>query len=289
MPVYTDQLGRSLALPSPPQRIVSLVPSQTELLYDLGLEAETVGITKFCVHPEHWFRQKTRVGGTKMIKPEIIRQLQPDLIIANKEENVREQVEALAAEYPVWLSDIHRLPQALEMIRSVGEMTGKSEQAVSIIQEIESGFESLKRKESCLIGEMRDTDKGDRDTDKGGRECIPPNPLRTAYFIWKDPYMTAGNDTFIHDMLTRCGLENIFGYTTRYPAVSIAALQDGNCELLLLSSEPYPFREKHLHELQSLLTQTKIILVDGEMFSWYGSRLTHAPAYFQTLLTTLYS
>lgn len=275
MPVYTDQLGRSLVLSAPPQRIISLVPSQTELLYDLGLEPETVGITKFCVHPEYWFRQKTRVGGTKMIKPETIRQLQPDLIIANKEENVQEQVEALAAEYPVWVSDIHQLPQALEMIRSVGGMTGKSGQAEKIFQEIESGFETLKRKKIYLTA--------------GTGTSIPANSLRTAYLIWKDPYMTAGSDTFIHDMLTHCGLDNIFGYTTRYPSISIEELQHGNCELLLLSSEPYPFREKHINELQSLLPRTKIILVDGEMFSWYGSRLRHAPAYFQTLLTTIYS
>ncbi len=117
MPIFTDQTGREVSIPSHPQRIISLVPSQTELLFDLGLEEQVAGITKFCVHPEKWFRSKTRIGGTKNIKSALIHQLQPDLIIANKEENVKEQVEELAAHYPVWVSDIHDLQSALDMIR----------------------------------------------------------------------------------------------------------------------------------------------------------------------------
>src|SRR5687768_127683 len=121
--LYTDQAGRRVNIPSPPQRIVSLVPSQTELLYHLG--ADVAGITKFCIHPEEWFRSKTRVGGTKQLKPDIIASLRPDLIIANKEENEKEQVEALAKEYPVWVSDIHTLNDALDMITSLGDILAK--------------------------------------------------------------------------------------------------------------------------------------------------------------------
>src|SRR5688572_23408089 len=99
MPDFIDHTGRSIHLASVPRRIISLVPSQTELLADLGLDEEVVGITKFCVHPESWFINKTRVGGTKQIKMDIIHQLNPDLVLANKEENVKEQIEELERHY----------------------------------------------------------------------------------------------------------------------------------------------------------------------------------------------
>src|SRR5689334_18071707 len=125
MPSFTDQIGRTISLNKTPRRIISLVPSQTELLYDLGLSDEVVGITKFCVHPEEWFRNKPRVGGTKQLNMDIIHHLQPDLVIANKEENVREQVEELASHYPVWVSDINNPDDAYWMMKELGSITGK--------------------------------------------------------------------------------------------------------------------------------------------------------------------
>jgi len=251
-------------LPCLPKRIVSLVPSQTLLLHYLGLEAETVGITKFCIHPESWFRSKTRIGGTKNIHPEIIDRLQPDLIIANHEENVKEQVEALAERYPVWVSDVRNLASALDMIRDIGRLTGTSTGAGELVNGISRGFEGLEAMRATL-----------------------PSPLRTTYLIWKDPYMTVGGDTFIHDMLQQCGLHNIFGGNMRYPEITIHQLKEAGCELLLLSSEPYPFKEKHIVELQSQLPATKIVLINGEMFSWYGSTLLEAPGYFGELMKGL--
>lgn len=257
MPFFVDQLARTIELPATPQRIVSIVPSQTELLFSLGLEHEVVGITKFCVHPESWFRQKTRVGGTKSLHIDRIHQLQPDLIIANKEENVKEQVEELSRHYPVFISDINNLPDALDMIGQVGEITNTSATATSIIKRVTLAFEEL--------------------------QTINYKP-QTAYLIWRKPYMTVGHDTFIHDILTRCGFSNLFAHTRRYPEITIEQLQTANCELLLLSSEPYPFKQQHIDELQQQLPHTRILLVDGEMFSWYGSRLLHAPAYFSRLI-----
>ena len=251
----TSQLGYI------PSRIVSLVPSQTELLYDLGLDASVAGITKFCVHPNEWFRTKTRVGGTKQVRRGIIDSLQPDLIIANKEENVKEQVEELAADYPVWVSDIRTLDDALAMIADVGMLTGTAGKADLISKAISAGFRELQSFSAGLS-----------------------HRLRTAYFIWRNPYMTAGGDTFIHDMLERCGLDNIFSGHSRYPETNTEELKQLGCELLLLSSEPYPFRQKHIDELQEQLPNTRILLVDGEMFSWYGSRLLKAPGYFEKLL-----
>lgn len=258
MPVYTDQLGRWVTVPASPRSIVSLVPSITELLYTLQLDNEVTGITKFCVHPESWFRQKTRVGGTKNIHAEAIHALQPDLIIANKEENVKEQVEELAKQYPVWMTDVNGLEDALEMIEQIGRITNRLNNALHLLSQINAAFTSLK-------------------------------PMATkqkaGYLIWRNPYMTIGNDTFIHDMLLRCGLTNSFANTTRYPAIDTWQLKQ--CDLLLLSSEPFPFQQKHIDELQPQLPNTKIVLVDGEMFSWYGSRLLNAPAYFNSLLQSI--
>ncbi|MBS1599854.1 MAG: ABC transporter substrate-binding protein [Bacteroidetes bacterium] len=269
MPLYIDQTGRSLELHNTPQRIVSLVPSQTELLYDLGLNKEITGITKFCVHPNHWFRQKPRVGGTKNVDMKIIASIQPDLIIANKEENEKTQIEFLAENYPVWISDISTLDQALHMIGSLGEITDRKDEAKKMIATITDKFEKLS--ENIQQSTFRKN-------------------VTSAYLIWRNPYMSVGGDTFIHDMMNRCGFKNIFANDTRYPEINIGQLkiQSGHqatgCQLLLLPSEPFPFTKKHIDELQPLLPGTKIILVDGEMFSWYGSRLLQAPSYFQHLL-----
>jgi ABC-type Fe3+-hydroxamate transport system substrate-binding protein len=241
-------------------RIVSLVPSQTELLFDLGLNEEVVGITKFCIHPEEWFRSKMRVGGTKNINLNIIRQLSPDLIIANKEENVKEQIEELAQKCDVWITDVNSLNDAVDMINNIGKLTGRIEAASVLVLKIEEGFGNLKINSSK-------------------RRKIP-----TAYFIWKDPYMVAAGDTFINDMMQYCGLENIFFQNKRYPQISLEEIKEKKCELILLSSEPYPFKQKHKEEIQSHLPKIKIELVDGEMFSWYGSRLLKSIDYFQSFL-----
>lgn len=259
--LYTDQLGRKTELPSSPKRIISLVPSQTELLYDLGLHDEIVGITKFCIHPDEWFRSKTRVGGTKKLNFEVIKQLQPDLIIGNKEENEKEQIEYLMRDYPVWMSDIYTLKDALDMINRIGALTNKQQEALTLKLNIEAAFRQL--------------------------ESLRKNtPLKTvAYFIWKDPWMVAASNTFIDNMLTRCGLTNVFAANnSRYPEVTAEQLVAANPEVIFLSSEPYPFKEKHMQEFQSMCPSAKVVIVDGEMFSWYGSRLLKAAPYFEKLI-----
>ncbi|WP_026769823.1 helical backbone metal receptor [Asinibacterium sp. OR53] len=259
---FCDQIGRSIELKEPPRRIISLVPSQTELLFNLGLDEEVVGITKFCVHPQQWFKSKTRIGGTKSVKPALIKELRPDLIIANKEENTKEQVDALRDLAPVYTSNVSTLDGALIMIRQIGIITGKEPAAEKIIHIIREGFADL----SPTSGHQK---------------------TRTAYLIWRNPYMSVGGDTFIHDMLTRCGFQNVFAGQTRYPETSIEELASKNTTLILLSSEPYPFRKQHIAEIRQSLPQASIELVDGEMFSWYGSRLQQTPAYFTSLLQKL--
>lgn len=249
--------GYKAEISFPPRRIVSLVPSQTELLYDLGLRDEVVGITKFCVHPTEWFRNKKRVGGTKTVHIDIVKSLQPDLILANKEENVKEQVEELAAFCPTWTSNIQTIEEGLQMIQQVGELTGKSEEATALISDIRSGFESL------VNGSV---------------------PKRVAYFIWRDPWMCAGGDTFISNMITRMGWVNVLAEKDRYPEIQLTELASLKVDTILLSSEPYPFKDKHIAEIQAVLPHADIRLVDGEMFSWYGSRMKKAGTYLRELL-----
>lgn len=248
----------------PARRIISLVPSQTELLFYLGLHAETIGITKFCIHPLEWYRNKISVGGTKTIDIQKIMDLNPDLIIANKEENVREQVEALAVHFTVWLTDVNNLPDALSMIADIGQLTNRETPARELIDQIKINFSHLNN--PPLLSQIQNSQ------------------LPACYLIWKDPYMTVGFDTFINDMMQRAGFKNIFDTKTRYPQITLDDIKAANCQFLLLSSEPYPFKQKHLDELQQHLPGMNIILVDGEMFSWYGSRLLKAPGYFKSLM-----
>lgn len=263
-----DQLNRKIEIPFSPKRIISLVPSQTELLASLGLDREVVGITKFCVHPQKWFRSKTRIGGTKKLNIDQIRRLQPDLILGNKEENEISQMQQLMKEFPVWMSDINTLSDALNMIQTIGEITDKKGEALAVTREISSRFELLQQ---TLNG-------------KAGTQNAKPF---CTYFIWHNPWMVAGNNTFIHEMIQYCGLKNRFAHLTRYPEISPEQLQNTlyNCrdQVLLLSSEPFPFKEKHAEEIREIFPEAKIIFVDGEMFSWYGSRLLKAPAYFAKL------
>jgi len=238
-----------------PKRIISLVPSQTELLFDLGLDQAIVGITKFCAYPEDKVRQKALVGGTKDLDLNRIRELMPDLIIANKEENTREQVEELQRHHPVHVTDITTLPDALRMIREVGTLVGRSTEADQLAQRIESGL--------C--------------------PSFQPLGLSVAYLIWRKPYMVAASNTFIHSMLAVAGFANAFANQTRYPQITPDDLQKAQPDLLFLSSEPYPFGKKHVDELQRICPSAQVILVDGEVFSWYGSRLLHTSDYFRNL------
>lgn len=241
-----------------PQRIVSVVPSQTELLFDLGVNEEIVGITKFCVHPADKVNHKTRVGGTKTLNLSQIRALQPDLILANKEENTRAQIEELKQQYPVHVTDMTTLTDALMMIREVGALVGKGPQAQTLAQQIKTNFQSI----------------ADSSVRSG---------LTVAYLIWRNPYMVAASDTFIHAMLDVAGFQNAFANRTRYPEITADDLQTARPDLIFLSSEPYPFAEKHIAEFRQLCPSAIARVVDGEMFSWYGSRLLQASDYFRNL------
>lgn len=220
----------------------------------MGLENEVVGITKFCVHPKNWFLEKPKIGGTKTLNFNKIEALKPDLIIGNKEENERSQIEELEKQYPVWLSDVKNLDGALDMILKIGQLTGKISEANSLSDAISFEFSQLK---------------------------APGKPQKAAYLIWRKPFMVAGGDTYINSMLKLAGFENAFAHLDRYPELLPEKLAEAKPEAIFLSSEPYPFKEKHISELREICPAAKIHLVDGEMFSWYGSRLLKSAAYFR--------
>lgn len=250
-----DQLGRKVNFSSPPKRIVSLVPSQTEFLFDLGLEQEMVGITKFCIHPREKFKTTEKVGGTKRFQFDKIERLQPDLIIGNREENYQQGIDRLAARFPVWMSDIVTLEDSLEMMRQVGDLVNKTERAREIVGRVQRDL----------------------------TQPLKAPRLKVLYFIWRSPYMVAGRDTFIHHMLEAAGFENVMPEATRYPEITLEDVRTLNPDVVLLSSEPFPFKPRHAEEIQAVLPQIKWEIVDGEMFSWYGSRLLQSRAYFEAL------
>jgi ABC-type Fe3+-hydroxamate transport system substrate-binding protein len=252
-----DQIGHTIALRAPARRIVSLVPSQTELLFDLGLRDEVIGVTKFCIHPLAECQLKVQVGGTKTIHLDRIEALAPDLILANKEENTPEDIHFLEARYSVWTSDIEDIRSALDMIAAVGKLTDKSMEAATMIKRIDEELTTP----------------------------LMSKPLRALYLIWRKPYMAAGSQTFIHHMLLAAGFENAANDLSdqRYPVLEVADIERLQPDLLFLSSEPYPFNEKHRQEMAEFLPQIPCVFVDGEMFSWYGSRMALAGGYFQNL------
>lgn len=249
-----DQMNRTIRLEQIPMRIVSLVPSQTELLAYLGAADRVVGITKFCIHPNEWYRSKTRVGGTKNVNFDAIEKLNPDLIIANKEENSMADIERLAQKYPVYISDIYVVEDAFLMMEDLGVLLQQEFEANALISQLRLDFKTLPQMQGTVL-----------------------------YFIWANPYMVAGENTFIGAIIRVMGLKNaLTDPNSRYPEMSAEEIKTINPTYIFLSSEPYPFKEKDRNELIKLVS-SEIKIVDGELFSWYGSRMLEMKKYFEKL------
>ncbi|WP_299387781.1 ABC transporter substrate-binding protein [uncultured Lacinutrix sp.] len=259
-----DQIGNLIEVNTTPKRIVSLVPSQTELLYDLGLEDAIVGLTKFCIHPIQLKTTEKVVGGTKQINLEKIKTLKPDIILCNKEENTKEIVEACESICTTHVSDIFTIEDSLELITQYGKIFNKKVSATKISNQINANLTNFKA-------------------------FVKDKPtLKVAYFIWRKPWMVAGNNTFINHLLELNKFENVYNNLERYPEIELENLSsNGDPEIVLLSSEPYPFKNEHAIEINNASPHTITVLVDGEMFSWYGSRLIKAFNYFKTLRQNL--
>lgn len=253
---FKDQLGHIIEVLVKPKRIISLVPSQTELLFYLGLKKEIVGITKFCIHPKESVKKVDKIGGTKKFDFEKIKKINPDLIIANKEENYQEGIECLRDLYPVWTSDIYSIDDSLHMINEVSQITETEEKAITLSKNI-----MLKSNDALNI-----------------------HSGNVLYLIWQNPYMLAGNNTYINVVLKHLGFNNLGAIQERYPEITEKELTKLNPEYVFLSSEPFPFKEKHVENYQKLFPNAKIKLVDGEMFSWYGNRMLLAFDYFKNEL-----
>lgn len=254
---FKDQLMHTVKVPISPLRVISLVPSQTELLFHLGLGNQILGVTKFCVHPKEAINNKEIIGGTKNFNFNKIDELKPDLIIGNKEENYLAGINKLKEQYPVWVSDIETLDDAIEMIAMIGKIFRVEQKAEELIASITECFKVIK-----------------------------PISKRAVYLIWNKPIMAVGKHTFINDMLDKAGIDNTVD-NDRYPELTEEELQRLNPEVLLLSSEPFPFKEKHILYFQKIIPDAKIIIVDGELFSWYGSRLLKTPGYLNLLHSEL--
>jgi ABC-type Fe3+-hydroxamate transport system substrate-binding protein len=257
---FIDQMARKLVLKETPKRVISLVPSQTEFLYDIGLDSSVVGITKFCIHPKVWFDSKSRVGGTKSVSIDKVKALKPDFIIGNKEENTKEDIEALEKIAPVWMSDIITLKDSFSMMESLGEILNKESEVKTLLQETEFEFKNLEK----ITSEKS-----------------------VAYFIWNQPQMIAGQGTFINSVLENWGLRNHSNNVERYPVFQVDANEFP--DYIFLSSEPFPYNNEHLYNFEQQFPNSKVILVDGEMFSWYGSRLKNLPKYLNKLKFSLES
>ncbi|TAF32630.1 MAG: cobalamin-binding protein [Cytophagales bacterium] len=258
----TDPCGRSFVIEKLPRRVVSLVPSQTEFLIEAGLQERLVGITKYCIHPRREIKGIQKVGGTKDADVAKILSLKPDLIVANKEENTPELIGALEKSVPCWVSDISCLDDALMMMQTLGEILDLEASSKLIARNIQQGFEKLLEFSQ------------------------PQQGFRVLYLIWREPYMAAGSDTFINDMLWQLGCQNVIS-EKRYPVLNQEDINTLRPDLIFLSSEPYHFQAAHQQELQSLAPWAQVVLVDGELFSWYGSRLEKSVAYFTELRKTV--
>jgi iron complex transport system substrate-binding protein len=260
MKTLFDQIGTSHSFETSPKRIISLVPSQTELLYDLGLEDRIVGITKFCVHPYRFKSTKKIVGGTKKVHFEKIKSLEPDVIICNKEENTVEIVDELRKICPVWVTNIITIEDNFKMISDFGQLFNCRTEAQKWNDKLAFGLCDFKN-------------------------FIIDKPFKkVAYFIWKDPFMVAGSDNFINELLKLNHFENIYLDKGRYPEIELKKIRlEGDPDLVFLSSEPFPFKEEDAFEIGRFTHHAKTVFVDGEMFSWYGSRLLKAFEYFKKI------
>ncbi|GKV66996.1 MULTISPECIES: helical backbone metal receptor [unclassified Sporosarcina] len=249
----TDHLGRTLLYEFPPKRIVTLCPGITETLFALGLEEEIAGRTRYCIYPEA-AKKVHAVAGTKDLNLEKIHAVKPDLIIMEKEENTKEMVETLSEFYPVYVAEVQTIDDAFRMITDMGTLTDRQQQADLLAADINQAFAEL--------------------------PALPA--ARVAYVIWKKPYMVAGRSTYINTLLQRIGFITPFAESAdRYPAVTEEQFKEAKLDLVLLASEPYPFKEKQQRQFQDMLPDSSIQLIDGEMF-WYGARMLLSADYLQT-------
>lgn len=253
-----DASGVALEIARPPRRIVCLIPSTTELLCELGLADAIVGITAYCIEPRDVVRTKRKVGGEKNPDLDAIRALAPDLVIANVEENLRDHVETLRAwNVPVWVTYPRTVLDTIAFVRETGAVTGTEARAGALADELASLYEATRAATAA-------------------RPAVP-----VFYPIWRDPYMTIGRDTYIHDVLATVGARNVFGDRERYPTVTLEEMAARSPAVIVLPDEPFRFRRAHVKDFEAFpdvpaVRDGRIHLMDGKIFCWHGPRLAEA-------------
>lgn len=247
--LFIDDLNREILLESIPQRVVCLCPSITETLIEMGVNV--VGRTKFCIHPKEKVKNITIIGGTKQVHYDKIEALNPDLIICEKEENTSEMVQVLEKKYPVYVVNVESWKDGIKMIKNLGYLLNKTHITDEWLKNIPERLTPIVQQKKAV------------------------------YLIWYNPIMTVGKTTYINDILNQLGFMNPFeNHSGRYPIITLEEIQNEEPDYLFLSSEPFPFKQTHIQEFQETLKNTKIMLVDGEMFSWYGIRMQKALYFF---------
>jgi ABC-type Fe3+-hydroxamate transport system substrate-binding protein len=243
-----------------PHRIISLVPSITELVCELGLAGDLVGRTGFCIHPKEVVRAIPKVGGTKSVNLEKIRELAPTHVIVNVDENKKEIADALAAFVPNLIVTHPLAPEDnLALYRQIGSAFGRERAADALCEKFSLEFTRIKN--------------------------MTFKSTNVLYLIWKGPWMTVSRDTYISRTLALFGLQTLPELAeARYP--KLKELDVAGAELVLLSSEPYRFQQKHADEIQKQL-QKPCRLIDGEMTSWYGPRAIAGLAYLAEYAASL--
>jgi len=247
-----DHLNRTLTFSPVPKRIVSLVPSVTETIADMRLASCLVAVTRFCKYPSDVVIPLPKIGGPKKIEIQKIVDLKPDLVVAVKEENDKEQILNLLEQVPVFVFDINTIEDSLDMLDLLGTIFNKREVSTSWINNIQEKVAHY----------------------KPGR--LAP---KTLYMIWKKPWMVAGKSTFIGSMMQLAGFDNVI--SGRYPEIDEKEMS--RAEIILLATEPYPFKASDKAELQAKYPDKEIVIIDGEMFTWYGTHMLQAIDYFEHL------
>src|SRR5712671_1386178 len=248
-----DDMGFRVELPHPPARIVSLVPSWTETLFALGFNSEIVGVTKFCVEPAAAVASIAKVGGTKNPDVRAILNLAPELVIANAEENRREDIERLrAGGIPVFTTYPRTVPGAVESILRMGRALGRESGAAALAKEITLSVSGI----------------------EAGLGVWSKLRLRAFCPIWKKPWMTFNADTYAHDVLRMMGFNNVFASAgERYPRTTVEEAVEHRPDIVLLPDEPYEFDHDDLEEMKAMLPVAlgrRVLLISGRDLHWYG-------------------
>jgi ABC-type Fe3+-hydroxamate transport system substrate-binding protein len=264
---YVDALKRRVTIKSPPKRIVSLVPSLTEALFVFGVDKAVVGVTNFCVEPREGVGEKPKVGGTKTLNVDRVLELEPELVVASAEENRKEDIQALIDEgLRVYVTLPSTVEEAIELLEQLADMTGAGRKAARVVKEARAALDDMRARNDGMA------------------------PVSTFCPIWRNPWMSIGPGTYMHDFVTVCGGANIFAWRhERYPRIELAEMAERNPEVVLLPDEPYRFSSKHVPEIAAFsdvpaVQNGRIYLVDGKRLCWYGPRIASSLRYVSELV-----